>query len=47
MKTVVRSVAYLLELEDIDRHIARSNPPPAGEGVFRVHANWSRINITS
>jgi plasmid stabilization system protein ParE len=29
MKTVVRSAAYLLDLEDIDRHIARSNPAAA------------------
>lgn len=29
MKTVIRSVSYLLDLEDIDRHIARSNPAAA------------------
>lgn len=29
MKTVIRSASYLLDLEDIDRHIARSNPAAA------------------
>lgn len=31
MKTVFRSAAYLLDLEDIDRRIARNNPAAAAD----------------